>query len=72
MVHSARGSRQVLAVITHHGLVQLLVLNTIRQIPIPWELFPDSIGEEIKAVVAARADEHETMEEDAEDDEYFD
>jgi hypothetical protein len=57
MAHSAQGSRQVLAVITHHGLVQLLVMNAIRGIPILWELFRDSTEEEIAAVVAAREDE---------------
>lgn len=61
-----------MAVTTHHGLVQLLIMNAIRQIPIPWELFWDSIEEQITAVVAARTEESEAMEEDAGDDDYVD
>ena len=57
MAHSAQELQQVLATITHHGLVQLLVMNAIRQIPIPWELFRDSTEEEVAAAVAAREDE---------------
>jgi hypothetical protein len=45
MVHSAQESQQVLVTITHHGLVQLLVMNAIRQILILWELFRDSTEE---------------------------
>lgn len=59
-------------VITHHGLVQLLVMNAIRRIPISWELSWDSTEEEIAAVVAVRVDEPEAMEEDTEDDDYVD
>ena len=73
MAHSAHESRQVLAVITHHGLVQLLVMNAIRGIPIPWELFRDSTEEEVAAVVATREDEPEaTKEENAGEDDYVD
>jgi len=72
MAHSAQGSRQVLAVITHHGLLQLLVMNAIKWILIPWELFRDSIEEEIVVDVATKADEPEAMEEDAEKDDYVD
>jgi hypothetical protein len=45
-------------------MVQLLVMNAIRQISIPWELFRDSIEEEVAAAVAAREDEPESMEEE--------
>ena len=72
MAHLAQGSRQILAVSTHHGLVQLLILNAIRQIPIPWELFWDSTEEQIVAVVTTRAEELEAMEEDVGDDDYVD
>jgi hypothetical protein len=64
MAHSAQESRQVLVTITHHGLVHMLVMNAIRQILIPCELFQDSIEEEVAAVVAAREDEPEAMEEE--------
>jgi hypothetical protein len=57
MAHSAQELRQVLATITHHGLVELLLMNAIRQIPIPWEIFQDSTEEEVAADVAAREDE---------------
>ena len=61
MANSAQGARQVLAVLSHHGLVQLLVMNAIGKIPIPWELFRDSTKEEITVVVAARVVEPEAM-----------
>jgi hypothetical protein len=71
MAHSDQESRQVLAVITHHGLVQLLVMNAIKQISIPWELFWDSTKEEVAAAVATREDELEaTEEENASEDDY--
>ena len=73
MAHSAQELRQVLVVINHHGLVQLLVMNAIRQISIPWELFRDSTEEEVASVVAAREDEPEAMEEEnAGEDDYVD
>jgi hypothetical protein len=73
MAHSAQDSRQVLATITHHGLVQLLVMNAIRQILIPWELFQDSTEEEVAAAVVAREDEPEATEgENAGEDDYVD
>lgn len=62
MAHSAQGSWQVLAVSTHHGLVQPLVMNAIKWIPIPCELFRDSIEGEIATAVATREDELEAME----------
>ena len=73
MAHSAQRSQQVMAVITHHGIIQLLVMNAIRWIMILWELFWDSIEEEIAAAVAAREDEPEAMEEEnAGEDDYVD
>ena len=64
MENLARGARYMLVVLSHHGLVQLLVMNAIEKIPIPWELFQNSTEEEIEATVAARAEEAEAMQED--------
>ena len=62
-----------MATITHHGLVQLLVMNSIRRILILWELFWDSTKEEVAVVVAVREDEPEaTEEENAGEDDYVD
>ena len=70
MSHSAQESWQVLATITYHGLVQILVMNAIRQILIPWELFQDSIEEEVAATMASREYEPEaTEQENAREDE---
>ena len=59
----------MLTVLSHHGLVQLLVMNAIENIPILWELFRNSIEEEIAVVAAARVEEPEAMQEDEEEDE---
>lgn len=40
-------------------------MNAIRKISIPWELFQDSIEEEIAAAANAKAEEPEAMQEDA-------
>jgi len=45
MAHLVQGARQVLAIITHHGLVWLLIMNAIGQILIPWEVFQDFMEE---------------------------
>jgi hypothetical protein len=48
-------------------------MNAIRRIPIPWELFRDSTEQEVAAIVVAREDEPEAMEEEnAGEDDYVD
>lgn len=47
-------------------------MNAIRQILILWEMYWDSIEEEITAVVATRENEPKAMEEDVEDEQYVD
>ena len=51
----------MLVVLSHHGLVRLLVLNAIDRILIPWEWFQNSTEEEIEAAIAVRAEEPEMM-----------
>lgn len=60
MAQSARNSRQVMTVITNHGLVQLLVTHAIARFQIPWEIFWESTEEEIATIIVAR---EETLEE---------
>ena len=54
----------MLAVLSHHGLVRFLVLNSIDKILIPWEWFQNSTREEIEASIDARTKEPEAMQED--------
>ena len=57
MAQATRCSRQMMAVLSNHGLVKLLVMHAISRLQVSWEELYGSLEEEVAAMVAAREEE---------------
>jgi len=67
MAKFAHHSWQVLVALTNHGLVQLLVIQTLARTPIPWPQFAEFSEEELKRIRPTEGEDSEgsTEREDA-------
>ena len=61
MVQSAQSSRQLLAILTNHRLVPLLVMHALTQFQVPWAQFLEMMEEELETVITAREEEPEEL-----------